>query len=663
MNKIAEDIIFLKDNWGKFDIKTYHSIYNKENDMSKKSNSQMRKKLIISSIIVFLLFLFFKEYEGRMIGLLYSLLAAPIVYTVISMISQHGLVEGVQELIGTLVASVATGFVVALISVLIIRDDVKSMIFAFIVIDIVWLLGNIYYEKSKKPIVMESNKEDTLTRQLCEVEKKYGILGLGLSRPEFFDQKDSYFSYYMSFVMNRIDNSVEYPAPKIPELKMYKDILEGVEISSLLKSVSDSENTLKIDAISGLLKRREEELFVNNEEREIYLKTVESLLNKIPKFKFNIDEVSEINKPLLEGKVSYPKFYEAVTPIIESDAYKTIKNLNAVYKANFIKFNNDLKGTLIGANGEREVLKTLTDFAEISGKDKIRILPNIRLEPNGKSVESDFIVVCPNGVFALEVKNLGSTGSYNITVEKDGLWKKVMKNGRWKQMPDSISRQNERHLMGIEQVINSQMGNSTESWIEAKSLIVFANNVVGIRNYSNNVIIRDSEIMTEIRKHPICLNEQQIKKIADILLSESLPAKKYKMENWMTKLVGVQLELVQRTQDIYPYLQNYIEIMRAYNYKIYYLGLLPDYQVVPEEISLADDEREYQKSVEELEQEKKEEQERKIEEERRIRERAENFINNNQSAYGDQSYEQRYFDYDAYMRGEIHSVYSEDTRK
>ena len=88
-----------------------------------------------------------------------------------------------------------------------------------------------------------------------------------------------------------------------------------------------------------------------------------------------------------------------------------------------------------------------------------------------------------------------------------------------------------------------------------------------------------------------------------------------------------------------------------------------NYEVVQEELSLADDESEYQKSSEEIEQEKRAEQERQMEEERRIRERAENFINNNQSAYGDQSYEQRYFDYDAYMRGETHSVYSEDTRK
>ena len=471
---------------------------------------------------------------------------------------------------------------------------------------------------------------------------------------------------------------VQYPLVKIPQEGkidrniLVKDLLESPMSKNIVNQIKGSE----AERLSQLLLNEEDILYVDNEYRELYLKVICTLLSKIPKFKFNINEVSKLGEPMVireywddwdkrtyRNYIEYPKFNAVVRPLIQSNVCRNIESLNQIYETNLKAFNNDLKGTLIGAEGEREVAKTLKDFEKIVGREKMRILPNIRIEPNGQSVESDFIVVCPNGVFALEVKNLGSTGSYNITVEKDGLWKKVMKNGRWKEMPDSISRQNERHLMGIEQVINSKMGNSTENWIGAKSLIVFANNVVGIRNYSNNVIIRDSEIMTEIRKHPICLNEQQINEIAEILLAESLPAKKYKMENWMNKLVGVHLELVQQTQEVYPYLQEYIEIMTAYNYRIETEIPLPSYQVIQEEVSLADDESEYQKSSEELEQEKREEQERKIKEERRIRERAENFINNNQSAYGDQSYEQRYFDYDAYMRGETHSVYSEDTRK
>ncbi len=239
-----------------------------------------------------------------------------------------------------------------------------------------------------------------------------------------------------------------------------------------------------------------------------------------------------------------------------------------------------------------------------------------------------------------------------------------MKNGRWKQMPDSISRQNERHLIGIERVINSKLNNSSEHWISAKSLIVFANAVVGIRNYSDNVIIRDSEIMTEIRKHPICLNEQQIAEIAEILQAESLSAKKYKIENWMTKLVPIHLELAQRTQELYPYLQDYIDIMTAINYKMNLGVSLPDYQVAEESISLADDEKEYQKSAEEITMEQKAEEERRQEAIRRDHEAAQRIEESRraQAAYDDEmSPEERYFSFDAYMKGETHNIYYQDS--
>lgn len=694
MNKVIEDIIFLKDNLEKLDSQTYESLYNKENGEEEKEKKRQKKKKtiikIIWAVVAIGVFIFSMAQRG---GLLLSLLNA--IFSPGVIVLGLGLSFGILTLafdivgddfgLGGLVFGILIIVAPCVVALTIIKFPITAGLgFAesipYILIEIAccgidYLLWTKWLNKKKKIVLLKEEQEDELTKKLYSIKAEYGL------SKDLRDCKDIYsddvrnqnpLSYLESRIelMQEFDSSdkVQYPMTQVPEKSNLNRevLLSRLEDSNLFRDI-----VLKIgDAtLFEVLKQKQDEIYVNNDEREKYLNIVVLLLEKIEKIKFKIELIPDIGIELLHRRGDeyvpyiYSKLRDSITPIIQSDEYTELKKLNVFYKEELKQFNNDLKGTLIGANGEREVLKTLTDFAEISGKDKIRILPNIRLEPNGKSVESDFIVVCPNGVFALEVKNLGSTGSYNITVEKDGLWKKVMKNGRWKQMPDSISRQNERHLMGIEQVINSKMGNSTESWIEAKSLIVFANNVVGIRNYSNNVIIRDSEIMTEIRKHPICLNEQQINQIAEILLAESLPAKKYKMENWMNKLVGVHLELAQRTKEIYPYVQKYIEIASAYNYKILDDVSQRNYEVVQEELSLADDESEYQKSSEEIEQEKRAEQERQMEEERRIRERAENFINNNQSAYGDQSYEQRYFDYDAYMRGETHSVYSEDTRK
>lgn len=685
MNKMIEDIIFLKDNLEKLDFQTYESLYNKENGEEEKEKKRQKKKKTIIKIIWVVVaigvFLFAGASGGRFLT---SLLAAIFSPGIIAL--GLGISFGIAGFlfgedfgdIGLVGGLVFGGMVILIPSVLagcVIYYPISESFgfiesIPYILIEIVccgidYLLWTKWLNKKKKIVLLKEEQEDELTKKLYSIKAEYGLSkDLRYCMNIYSDdvRNQNPLSYLESRIelMQEFDSSdkVQYPITQVPEKS---NLNRGILLSKLEDSNLFKDIVLKVgDAtLFDVLKQKQDEIYVNNDEREKYLNVVVLLLEKIEKIKFKIELISDIGIELLLLKGEeyvpyiYPKLRDSITPIIQSDEYTELKKLNVFYKEELKQFNNDLKGTLIGANGEREVLKTLTDFAEISGKDKIRILPNIRLEPNGKSVESDFIVVCPNGVFALEVKNLGSTGSYNITVEKDGLWKKVMKNGRWKQMPDSISRQNERHLMGIEQVINSQMGNSTESWIEAKSLIVFANNVVGIRNYSNNVIIRDSEIMTEIRKHPICLNEQQINQIAEILLAESLPAKKYKMENWMNKLVGVHLELAQRTKEIYPYVQKYIEIASAYNYKILDDATRRNYEVVPEELSLADDESEYQKSPEEIEQEKRAEQERQMEE---------NYEYNNQPVYEEEpSWEERFHTYDAYKYGGTQNMYYQDS--
>ena len=406
---------------------------------------------------------------------------------------------------------------------------------------------------------------------------------------------------------------------------------------------------------------------MTNQEKEQYLLLVQEMIQSLPQTIKNIRVIEQtVKDPILTKKEND----KILTLRLETNnLYAHLKDVSVIariilnslekYNSKWKEFKHDCKGTFVGEEGERAVLEELKFFS-----NQMEILTNIRFEINGQSVESDIIVVAPQGIFVIEVKNLGSTGSYNITIEKDGLWKKVMKNGRWKQM-GSVSRQNTRHLHGIEQVINSKLNNSVEQWIEAKSLIVFANDVVEIRNYSDNVVVRASEMVKEIRKYPQCLKEQQIQEVADILRQETLLPKKYEVQNWYKFLVETKLEIIDKMDYIYPIAQSCVTMLKECSnvFSGYELPRCNRSGEMGGSVSLFDDEREYQKSVEELEQEKRAEQERQMEEERRIRERAENFINNKHSAYGEQSYEQKYFDFDAYMRGEIHSVYSEETRK
>ena len=103
--------------------------------------------------------------------------------------------------------------------------------------------------------------------------------------------------------------------------------------------------------------------------------------------------------------------------------------------------------------------------------------------------------------------------------------------------------------------------------------------------------------------------------------------------------------------------------MTAINYKMNLGVSLPDYQVAEESISLADDEREYQKSATEIAMEQKAEEERRQEAIRRDHEAAQRIEESRraQAAYDDEmSPEERYFSFDAYMKGETHNIYYQD---
>lgn len=365
---------------------------------------------------------------------------------------------------------------------------------------------------------------------------------------------------------------------------------------------------------------------MTNPEKEEYLNFVQRALKIIPEKTFNIVDIerAQTSAVFTRGK----DFDISLDiPNVDNRMFSCTKEIISIlrifdsYPSIWKEFNLDCKGTFIGEEGERSVLEELKFFS-----NQMKVLTNIRLEVNGQSVESDIIVIAPSGIFAVEVKNLGSTGSYNITIEKDGLWKKVMKNGRFKPM-GSVSRQNLRHLHGIEQVVNSKI--SLENWIEAHSIIVFANDVVGIRNYSDNVVVRASEMMKEIRKYPRILTEKQIEEIADILQKETLPLKKYEVKNWYKLLVTSRLEMNDKADYVIEIVKPCLDFIRKSQ------KFFPGYSLsstkrmgrtlpVPT-ISLEDDYAEYQKSDEEIRIEAEEQQKeklRKYEEERakRIRE-------------------------------------------
>lgn len=285
-----------------------------------------------------------------------------------------------------------------------------------------------------------------------------------------------------------------------------------------------------------------------NDIREQYIKIIDEILESLPQFPAAINDflkkyhkIDVNNFTLTVARQGYgwengkeiqdilyntfvletPNFHSYIT----SDAFETLIQNYDNYLESLKSFNIDKKGTFIGAEGERQVYNELKFFT-----NNMKILQNIRLEVNGESIESDLIVICNQGIFIIEVKNLGSTGKYNITVERDGRWTKEYENGKSETM-SSITQQNIWHIHGIETIINDALGNSGDNWLEAHSLIVFANDTINIKNESNSVIIRKTEIVNEIRRHERVLNEDKIEQIYHILQENNLPPLDYEIEN------------------------------------------------------------------------------------------------------------------------------------
>lgn len=376
-----------------------------------------------------------------------------------------------------------------------------------------------------------------------------------------------------------IDSRYSYPSPSYSYKK--PDTLKYIN-SGNIKSIIDSKESEVADYLRNTT---DDTIYMPNNTHEKYLNAIKQIVKSLGDFPYGASNVGELDKPDAE----YNKNGSRV-PLINlgakfrnnSNALEKIASDYRAYKKAWQAFNNDYKITEIGESGERSILKELKFFSS----DMI-ILQNIRLEVHDESVETDAILCSPYGIFAIETKNLGSLGSYNIVIDKDGRWRKVMKNGKWKVM-GSVSKQNTRHLHGIETVINQELGGSP--FIQAHSIIAFANDVVGIKNYSNNTIVRGSEIMSVVRSHERCLTQDQIKEIAEILKKHSLPPKKYPVTNWMKEIVCRNIRIRESYREMRESLKPLIDIRNMY------LSPFSNQPIDSDvfDLSLEDDESEYE---------------------------------------------------------------------
>lgn len=617
MEKLAKDIIFIKDNMGNLDKDTWNMIQQKS-DLRKKKQEKQNEKILplnmllliwLSPPVIMLLFAGNILQYMTIVEVFILFLGLPCIWPFI--LSVPILVSNIKNNLSNFKIYYMVISVITLIMLFMTRN---STILVFLICTfIAGIIINIIYFSS---LSSEKRKEKNLNEAISAIQ-------LDETTIKVYDMLESYRFKDLSYrTWGDATIAGYYPLP-IRCTIHFADILKNkypvaqmiampeIDVDDLFAKILNSKGGQQIirqntneewEKYTKLLYMENDVIKITNHDKEIYVKTIKKLIESLPRPSFDVEMVAKIGEDVVlrdhthydsytekwyYDQIALPTLSESASGVLQSRDFQILENQNRIYKERLKEFQADLKGTLIGEQGEREVHKELEFFS-----DQMKILDNVRLEVNGQSIESDIVCIAPQGVFVLEVKNLGSTGTYNINIDKDGRWQKVMKNGRYKPM-GSVSRQNNRHLHGIEQVVNKALGNKLDNWIQAKSIVVFANDVVGIRNYSQNIcVVRASEVMTEIRRHSICLDEQQINQIANIIQKNNLLPLGYEMKNWSRLLLPLYLEIVEKTKVLYPILLPYIEIASAYTYKIETVEPI-NYNLSQPEFTLEDDLSDY----------------------------------------------------------------------
>lgn len=235
-----------------------------------------------------------------------------------------------------------------------------------------------------------------------------------------------------------------------------------------------------------------------------------------------------------------------------------VKKMNEIAVARLIYYRNQYKIAKTGEDGELAVQQVLDMHP-----GAFFTLHNIRLEfmyqgTRKMSIETDTLVLAPNGIFAVEVKNYGSTGKYKIVVAPDGNWyKEVVRikreapgSGRGgasiraaketvrEPLPSAFA-QNSLHIGGLELIINEILGRSMGNRVYVENVVVIANDEVEIESS-----LQGRQILTRVGTLYDCLtqsrerlfSEEELVQIKEELEKRSLPAKKYPINDYRQEI-------------------------------------------------------------------------------------------------------------------------------
>ncbi|NRY60665.1 hypothetical protein DZE40_001760 [Clostridium beijerinckii] len=346
----------------------------------------------------------------------------------------------------------------------------------------------------------------------------------------------------------------------IPGIMAYLPFGLPKVLNPFIVNIADKNKTQKIDKLIDVSKLSNQNLTKFQEDKSyFYNDNMELEIRKPEVIYVNNDNKEELMESICQEmfrilKVKHNKFIEAAN-FKEPENLEEIKMLSNKYgsylescfnkKEEFVNLcdkrikyiQNHYNSAKVGREGEEYVDKELLLY------DNFYNLSNIRIEvkdSNGnlQSIENDNIVISIYGVFVLEVKNFGTTGNYDIEIERDGRWLKKYRNNRPVETMKSATSQNNRHIALLNRYINQILNRSIDNYIDADGIVVIANDKISIKNKSENQkIFRASEVYPYIRKQSIKLSKTEMDLLKTSLLRDKLPIKEYPIYDYRRELI------------------------------------------------------------------------------------------------------------------------------
>lgn len=211
---------------------------------------------------------------------------------------------------------------------------------------------------------------------------------------------------------------------------------------------------------------------------------------------FCIDDL--LNAPFYRA---HPKIEDWFSKTGESVVSTNRKRLAWLEKA-LVAFQNQKTSVQRGVEGERMVARYLSDFSET-----MMPLPGIRFQTSEGTVENDLLLFSAQGIFSLEVKNIGAFGDKRIKISNDGMWYE-WKGGYWKRSDkDKIFDQVNRHTALTEKVLFERFG--LKDNLQVQSIIVIPNANVEIINESKFLVVRPNQLIPIIREQASILTMEE----------------------------------------------------------------------------------------------------------------------------------------------------------